>query len=66
MITDVAVWLTGRPAAASTSESIRRQLERDPSELDELGVPHRFTRSTEGQARMVVGWLLASPEFQRK
>lgn len=62
----IAERLLGGPPSPSTVAAIDAALDSDPEELAALGVPRRALRSPEGRARLTVGWLLASPEFQRR
>jgi uncharacterized protein (DUF1800 family) len=58
--------LMGTPPPTKTVEVIRQQLELPPEELAQLGLPPDFRRSRQIHAQFATGWLLATPEFQRR
>ena len=66
MIATLGLRLTGREPDPATIEAVRRQLDLDPEQLDDLDLPRWILRSRDGRARLATGWLLASPEFQRR
>jgi len=58
--------LLGFEVASSTVEAISGQLDRGPAELADLGVMPALAGSAAGRGRLVLGWLLASPDFQKR
>ena len=57
--------LLGRPPAAATLAVLAETFD-DPSDFSGLGVSSAVLASAEGRTRFGVGFLLASPEFQRR